>query len=56
MMRDRLHANPLPIQLPIGKEEHFKGVIDLVEMKAITWNDESLGAKFDVNEIPADLS
>ena len=55
MMRDRLRANPLPIQLPIGKEEKFKGVIDLVEMKAITWNDESLGATFDVSEIPADL-
>jgi elongation factor G len=55
MMRDRLHANPLPIQLPIGKEEKFKGVIDLVEMKAITWNDESLGATFDVAEVPADL-
>jgi len=55
MMRDRLQANPLPIQLPIGKEEKFKGVIDLVEMKAITWNDESLGATFDVTEIPLDL-
>ncbi len=55
MMRDRLRANPLPIQIPIGKEEKFKGVIDLVEMKAITWNDESLGATFDVAEIPADL-
>ena len=55
MMRDRLHANPLPIQLPIGKEEKFKGVIDLVEMKAITWNDESLGATFDVAEISVDL-
>jgi elongation factor G len=55
MMRDRLHANPLPIQIPIGKEEKFKGVVDLVEMKAITWNDESLGATFDVAEVPADL-
>jgi elongation factor G len=54
MMRDRLHANPIPLQLPIGKEDYFKGVIDLVEMKAITWDDESLGAKFDVTEIPAD--
>ena len=54
MMRDRLHANPIPLQLPIGKEDYFKGVIDLVEMKAITWDDESLGAKFDVAEIPAD--
>ena len=55
MMRDRLGANPIAIQLPIGKEDYFKGVIDLVEMKAITWDDESLGAKFDVAEIPADL-
>jgi elongation factor G len=55
MMRDRLGANPVPIQLPIGKEEYFKGVIDLVEMKAIVWDDESLGAKFEVIAIPADL-
>ena len=46
---------PSLFRLPIGKEEKFKGVIDLVEMKAITWNDESLGATFDVAEIPADL-
>jgi len=55
MMRDRLGANPIPLQLPIGKEENFKGVIDLVEMKAIVWDDESLGAKFEVADIPADL-
>ncbi|AMV71488.1 elongation factor G [Desulfuromonas carbonis] len=55
MMRDRLGANPIPIQLPIGKEDYFKGVIDLIEMKAITWDDESLGAKFDVAEIPAEM-
>jgi elongation factor G len=55
MMRDRLGANPVPIQLPIGKEEYFKGVVDLVEMKAIVWDDESLGAKFEVTDIPADL-
>jgi elongation factor G len=55
MMRDRLGANPIPIQLPIGKEDTFRGVIDLVEMKAIIWDDESLGANFDVLEIPADL-
>jgi elongation factor G len=55
MMRDRLGANPVPIQLPIGKEEYFKGVVDLVEMKAIVWDDESLGAKFEVVGIPADL-
>ena len=55
MMKDRLGANPVPIQLPIGKEENFKGVVDLVEMKAIIWDDESLGAKFEVIDIPADM-
>ncbi|MDO3379072.1 elongation factor G [Geoalkalibacter halelectricus] len=55
MMRDRLGAHPVPIQLPIGKEENFRGVVDLVEMKAIVWDDESLGAKYDVIEIPADM-
>ncbi|HOP41391.1 MAG TPA: elongation factor G [Geobacteraceae bacterium] len=54
MIRERLKANPLPIQLPIGKEDKFVGVIDLVEMKAITWDDESLGARFTVGDIPAD--
>ena len=44
MIKDRLKANPVPIQIPIGKEENFKGVVDLVEMKAIIWDDESLGA------------
>jgi elongation factor G len=55
MMRDRLGANPVPVQLPIGKEEKFRGVIDLVGMKAILWDDESLGARYGVAEIPADL-
>ncbi|MBT1076306.1 elongation factor G [Geobacter grbiciae] len=55
MIRDRLKANPVPIQLPIGAEDTFKGVVDLVEMKAIVWDEESLGAKFHVEEIPADL-
>jgi elongation factor G len=55
MMRDRLHANPVPIQLPIGKEEYFKGVVDLVEMNAIVWDDESMGAKFELIDIPADM-
>ena len=55
MMKDRLGANPVPIQLPIGKEENFKGVVDLVEMKAIIWDDESLGAKYEVIDIPADM-
>jgi elongation factor G len=52
MIKDRLKANPLPIQLPIGKEDTFAGVIDLVEMKAIIWDDESLGATFKVIDIP----
>ena len=53
---DRLGANPLVLQLPIGAESDFKGVIDLIEMKAIVWEDESLGAKFHDEEIPADLA
>jgi elongation factor G len=52
---DRLGARPIAIQLPIGAENLFKGVIDLVKMKGIVWNDESLGAKFDYVDIPADL-
>jgi elongation factor G len=55
MMRDRLGANPVPIQLPIGKEENFRGVIDLVAMKAVVWEDEAMGAHYELLEIPADL-
>jgi len=55
MIKDRLKANPLPIQLPIGKEENFKGIIDLVTMKAILWDDETLGATYRTEEIPAEL-
>jgi elongation factor G len=51
MIRDRLKANPVPIQLPVGAEDQYKGVIDLVEMKEIIWRDESLGAQFDVLDI-----
>merc|ERR1719359_419506 len=49
---DLLGAKPACLQLPIGKEEQFQGVVDLVQMKAIIWNDESLGAKFEVTDIP----
>lgn len=56
MMRDRLGANPVPMQLPIGKEENFLGVVDLVTLEAIVWKDESLGAEFDVVEIPGEMS
>jgi elongation factor G len=54
-MVDRLGARPVPIQLPIGKESGFRGCIDLVNMKAILFNDETLGAKYVVEDIPADL-
>jgi elongation factor G len=52
---DRLNARPVPIQIPIGSEDHFKGVVDLVGMKARIWRDETLGAKYDDVDIPADL-
>jgi elongation factor G len=52
---DRLSARPVPIQLPVGAEDQFKGIIDLVTMKARLWRDETLGAKYDDVEIPADL-
>jgi elongation factor G len=54
-VRDRLGANPVPVQLPIGAEEHFAGVIDLVSMKAIYWNDASMGMTFELRDIPAEL-
>jgi elongation factor G len=54
-MRARLHANPIPIQIPIGAEEKFEGVIDLVRMKAIYWDEASQGMKFELRDIPADL-
>jgi elongation factor G len=53
-MVDRLGARPVPVQLPIGQEEHHRGVVDLVEMRAITWVDD-LGMKMDLGEIPAEL-
>jgi len=54
-MRLRLKANPVPIQVPIGAEEKFEGVVDLVKMKAIYWDEASQGMKFDLREIPAEL-
>ncbi len=54
-MRLRLKANPVPLQVPIGAEEKFEGVVDLIKMKAVYWDDASQGMKFDYREIPADL-
>ena len=55
-MRTRLKANPVPIVIPIGAEENFKGVVDLIKMKAIIWDEASQGMKFDYMDIPADLA
>ena len=54
-MATRLKANPVPIVIPIGKEDYFEGVVDLVKMKAIYWDEASQGMKFDYRDIPADL-
>ncbi len=54
-MKDILGANPVVIQVPIGAEENFKGVVDLIKMKAILWHDETMGAEYDIEDIPADL-
>ncbi len=54
-MRTRLKANPVPVVIPIGAEEGFVGVVDLLEMKAINWDEASQGMKFDYREIPAEL-
>lgn len=54
-MKDVLGANPCPVVIPIGSEENFKGVVDLVRMKALLWHDETMGAAYDVEEIPANL-
>ena len=54
-MRTRLKANPVPLQTPIGSEDKLRGLIDLVEMKAVIWRDETLGATYDIEEIPDDM-
>jgi len=54
-MRARLKANPIPLQVPIGAEDKFEGVVDLIKMKAIYWDEASQGMKFDYRDIPADL-
>ena len=54
-MKEVLGATPCPVSIPIGAEENFKGIIDLIKMKAILWHDETMGAEYDVEEIPANL-
>ena len=54
-MREILGTNPCPIQLPIGAEESFKGLVDLITMKALYWHDETMGAEYSVEEIPAEM-
>ncbi|MCD8288580.1 MAG: elongation factor G [Prevotella sp.] len=54
-MKEVLGANPISICCPIGAEEHFKGLVDLIRMKAVLWHDETLGAEYDIEDIPADM-
>lgn len=54
-MRARLKANPIPLQIPIGAEDSFEGVVDLVKMKAIYWDDASQGTKFEYRDVPDNL-
>lgn len=56
MIQDRLGARPVPVQLPIGAEDHFGGIIDLIQMKAILWDEDSLGAKYRVEPIPDEMT
>ncbi|HCN91558.1 MAG TPA: elongation factor G, partial [Oxalobacteraceae bacterium] len=54
-IRERLKGNPIPVQIPVGAEDNFHGVVDLIKMKAIMWDDASQGVKFEYIEIPAAL-
>ena len=55
-IRERLGANPVPVQLPIGAEEKFEGVIDLIEMKAVYWNEDNMGTTYELRDIPPELA
>ncbi len=55
-IKTRLGSNPIPLQMPIGSEDAFKGIVDLIKMKAITWDEESKGTKFEISDIPNELS
>ncbi|CBG39584.1 elongation factor G [Helicobacter mustelae] len=54
-IKERLKANPVPINIPIGAEDTFRGVVDLIQMKALVWNNEAMGANYDAEEIPEEL-
>ncbi len=54
-MGERFNSVPLPIQMPLGEEDHFKGIIDLIKQKAVTWDDNTLGLSFSVSDIPSDI-
>ncbi len=54
-LRERLRANPVPVQVPIGAEENYRGVVDLVKMKAILWSEVDMGTTFTYEDIPAEL-
>ena len=54
-MKERLGANPVPVQLPIGAEDDFKGVVDLIQMKAIYWSEEDMGTSFSLEDVPTDM-
>ena len=55
MMKKRLQTNPILLQLPLGVEDQFRGVIDLISMKLITFDEDSMGTKFEISEIPGDV-
>ena len=54
-MKERLKASAVPLQLPIGAEDNFKGVVDLVKMKAIYWEEANMGVKFEIKDIPSEI-
>jgi len=54
-IREKLNINPVPLQIPIGSESNFKGVIDLIFNKSITWDDSDLGLNYEISDIPNDM-